>query len=375
MDTSSTQPSTQIKKAWFGAAISKANKDSAELIFNPFPKEVLDVMKPFIEKADIKRTQALGAICEATGREKYDEVMGKFLTSSLSKETTISFETELFPFRETLETLLASCCALPQATDLCFLHKIDGGKDKLMEALCSNEQHVAFQSIFDSFVRQVCVPFFASKFDALEEVYYQGFPCIRVIEPGDFSIGPHADCSYGHHPLSLNFYLFLTPARDTSALFLESKVGAEDWHPLDGNFGEVKIFPGGILSHWTTENKTEFSRVSIDFRIIAGSHFNDIKCGGSLPGGVKDVYRGNTGYYNKCVLKRQKASGVVNEKSGVQSESSSVGDGSSVEGAGCWEREGPMTMPDERTGFPFTIKDWQKYRKKKGKIKEKKKVK
>ena len=46
--------------------------------------------------------------------------------------------------------------------------------------------------------------------DDEDVVYYQAFPCVRVVTPGAFSIGPHCDASYGHHPCSVNFYVPLT---------------------------------------------------------------------------------------------------------------------------------------------------------------------
>lgn len=30
----------------------------------------------------------------------------------------------------------------------------------------------------------------------LDSIYYQVFPCLRIVQPGDFSIGPHADVAW-----------------------------------------------------------------------------------------------------------------------------------------------------------------------------------
>ncbi|EED91199.1 predicted protein, partial [Thalassiosira pseudonana CCMP1335] len=99
---------------------------------------------------------------------------------------------------------------------------------------------------------------------------YQAFPCVRVVRPGEFSIGPHADSAYGHHPCSINFYLPLTQIGGSASLFLESHPGSEDWHPIEGSYGIVKHFAGAICAHWTPENHGDFTRVSLDFRIIPG---------------------------------------------------------------------------------------------------------
>lgn len=67
-----------------------------------------------------------------------------------------------------------------------------------------------------------------------------------------------------------------------------------------GKYGKVHCFPGALSTHWTTDNNTHTTRVSLDFRIIPGSLYDSLKCGGSVPGGKKDVYRAKKGYYNLC---------------------------------------------------------------------------
>ena len=106
--------------------------------------------------------------------------------------------------------------------------------------------------------------------------------------------------------------------------------------------GLVKHFAGAICTHWTTDNTTDRTRVSLDFRLIAGSHFEALKCGGSVDGGQTDVYRQKEGYYSCCRRKR-------------------LDDGTYT-----WERDGPLRTPDARCGFPWTVKDWNKFRKKQG---------
>jgi len=32
----------------------------------------------------------------------------------------------------------------------------------------------------------------------LDSIYYQAFPCLRIVQPGEFSIGPHADVALWH---------------------------------------------------------------------------------------------------------------------------------------------------------------------------------
>jgi hypothetical protein len=105
------------------------------------------------------------------------------------------------------------------------------------------------------------------------------------------------------------------------------------------SLGDAKQFAGAICMHWTTDNKTTLTRCSLDFRLIEGSMYDIIKCGGEQPGGKVDLYRKSHGYYSKCVK-------------------AILDDGSVV-----WRRISPVSLapPDYRVGFPWTVKSWDKY--------------
>ena len=111
--------------------------------------------------------------------------------------------------------------------------------------------------------------------------------------------------------------------------------------------GYIKHFSGGTCLHWTTENKTNYTRVSIDFRLIPGPMFHSLKCGGSYPGGKVDVYRRKTGYYSHCTIDDDKSSSSSSKE--------------------VWKRSGELLVPDARNGFPWTVKDWDKFWKKRNK--------
>ena len=67
---------------------------------------------------------------------------------------------------------------------------------------------------------------------------------------------------------NLNFHIPLTPAFGTNALFTESNPGREDWHPLSTkSVGLGYLFDGARCLHFTLENTTDATRVSLDFRI------------------------------------------------------------------------------------------------------------
>lgn len=316
------------KPQWFGAALAAATQNASEIPTDPFPLSLRQAVEPHIRKATRRRDEALEAIRQATGTAKFDKVMSTFKDSGLSREGAFSFDTELHPLR----SAFLQSTGLPFGTDLSRLHEHSGAKDAALFSL--TRDFSSFQVVFDSFVRNVCAPHMASLWGC-DEIFYQAFPCVRIVQPDEFSIGPHADVAYGHHPCSINYYIPLTPIGGASALFMERRSGSEDWHPIKGDYGLVKHFAGAICTHWTTENKTSLTRASLDFRLIAGPLFRALACGGAQPGGQKDVYREKDGYYSSCRR---------------------VNDGDSS----LWRREGELLKPDARVGFPWTVKKWDK---------------
>ncbi|CAJ1937297.1 unnamed protein product [Cylindrotheca closterium] len=352
------------KSQWFGYCVAQATNNASTIPFDPIPLSLRMVMEPHIDKARINRTQALDAIRHATGAEQYDRTMKDF-TNHLMEEGQIH---SLAAIQKLRSALLISL-GLDPNFDLSKLHLSERGhKDK---ALCQlTQSYSSFQSVFDDFVRTTCVPVLASKYpswhmnddddndggvETVREIYYQSFPCLRIIQPDEFSIGPHADVAYGHHPCSINFYIPLTAIGGSSSLFLESRVGSEDWHPIEGDGqDQIKYFAGASCMHWTTENKTDRTRVSLDFRMIVGPMFDALACcdGDDNNGGKIDVYRTSKGYYSKCVFQGNNDSSF--------STNTISGNTNDHHTSGIWERIGPLLPPDARTGFPWTVKVWKK---------------
>ena len=241
------------KPQWFGSAVASATNNAENIDFDPFPLALRQVIEPHIRKATNRRKAILDAIQKATGNSSFDETYDIFLSTS-GKEGSFFFDVDRYPLRS---SLLAAGSLAPE-TDLSRLHEQKDAKDRLLFSLTQN--YTEFQEVFDRFVRQVCVPHLASFFDC-DEMFYQAFPCVRVVQPKEFSIGPHSDLSYGHSPFSTNFYVPLTKIeKSSSAVFLETRPGSEDWHPILGDYGFIKHFAGGVCTHWTTENMCAVTR-------------------------------------------------------------------------------------------------------------------
>ena len=102
-----------------------------------------------------------------------------------------------------------------------------------------------------------------------EELFYACLPTLRVQTPSEevATIRPHADGMYGLPEGSINFWVPLTPVSSTAALWTESSPGAEDFHPLT----RPTRFDGRRCIHFSVPNRSERTRVSIDFRCVPGA--------------------------------------------------------------------------------------------------------
>lgn len=239
------------------------------------------VMEPHIAKARQARTKALAY----TNLETKELVPFPTLRQSVE---TLHFSPEKFPLRRAFQNLL-------QTDNLSLLHQRSESlsKRELLLPLLSPTAREDFHICYEQFVKRFAIPYLHRR--VVEEdlhnccgdsrgasatvsrtsslyVRYQAFPCIRVVRPGEFSIGPHCDVAYGHSVASLNFYVPLTPTRGTNPLFVESQAGREDWRPLlyegsNEENGVAFLFDGAQCIHFTLENTTPFTRVSLDFRV------------------------------------------------------------------------------------------------------------
>jgi choline-phosphate cytidylyltransferase len=225
------------KPQWFGAALAAATNNASSIPTDPFPLYLRQIIEPHIRKATKRREDSLGAIRIATGVSNYDATMQQF-QHGLATEGDFYFDPLEYPLRKSF----LQSTGLASDYDLTRLHQDPGAKDYALFRLTQQPSYL--QEAYDDFVLNVCAPRMALVLDC-DCIYYQAFPCLRMVQPDEFSIGPHADVAYGHHPCSVNFYLPLTEIGGSSALFLESRPGSEDWHPIKGEFGTF----GGMIIH------------------------------------------------------------------------------------------------------------------------------
>jgi len=254
-----------------------------------FEKDLRKVMEPHLQAARRNREAS-----RSLGSRKADASICSFVGvpyTSLRDERRFLFDDSTYPIHEVLAQTLG-------IKDLSKLHDSPiQDMERILAPLLSREGRRRFHACYDNLVTGFCIPLLHSM--ALEKglfhmksphassrisYRYQAFPCIRIVRPGDFSIGPHCDTIYGHSVGNLNFHIPLTPSYGTNALHTESHPGKEDWHPLSTkSVGLGYIFDGARCLHFTLENTTEATRVSLDFRIAI---YNEEHSNSRVDGGL-----------------------------------------------------------------------------------------
>lgn len=264
---------------YFGKDINKWTHSSPEEPM--FDNDLRNFIDGHISKARKTREDKYQAILKKIGvdKQKYNTsaASNSFVPyPALRHERRFLYDVDCFPLHQHLADTLG-------VSDLSLIHQHPTQDKKiLMKPLLDSKRRQKFHKCYDNFVTSFCIPLLHSHaigehlFNETQRngrqnkisYRYQAFPCIRVNRPGEFSIGPHCDMSYGHSMGNINFHIPLTPTYGTNALYTESHPGREDWHPLKTKaIGLGYSFDGARCIHFTLENTTMHTRVSLDFRV------------------------------------------------------------------------------------------------------------
>ncbi len=106
----------------------------------------------------------------------------------------------------------------------------------------------------------------------------QRYPTFRFHFPNNLSVFEfHRDSDYEHPLGEINCFYAITECKNSSALQVEKNLGFEDYVPLNLKSGEYAILNTSIFKHGDLINKTNKTRVSMDFRFIPDIHLNNTK--------------------------------------------------------------------------------------------------
>ena len=157
-------------------------------------------------------------------------------------------------------------------------HKaVNAAKKRLMQPLTDTAAAAPFLAAYDALLCEVIAPHVAEAMgdEGCDALHYSAFPTLRVQHPSGYGgIRPHCDGIYDLQPGSLNWWVALThPLRPCRTLHVESAPGADDFSPLLPAAGALVRFDGRRCLHFTRPNLSARTRVSLDFRVVPGGHF------------------------------------------------------------------------------------------------------
>ena len=128
----------------------------------------------------------------------------------------------------------------------------------------------AFYNVFNAFILGFIKPLFN------EDILYQKIPTFRVHQPDNFAVAEfHRDRDYSHSKHEINFFLPLTKSEDSATIWVESEYGKADYSPMNADVGDIIMWDGANLNHGSKHNVTGKSRVSVDFRVLLKSKYED----------------------------------------------------------------------------------------------------
>uniref|UniRef100_A0A7S1AML5 Fe2OG dioxygenase domain-containing protein n=1 Tax=Noctiluca scintillans TaxID=2966 RepID=A0A7S1AML5_NOCSC len=203
------------------------------------------------------------------------------LPEGLRRRAFISFNTSVYDLRAAAVSVLAA-----SGPELGFGSFQDGSRI-IEEFVARDEVFTSFKAemhwrqcvrdsvelcdAFHRLVREVICPFLKSGLDgdAPRTFYYQFPPTLRLQPgPSEHKRRLHRDAEYGHQPGEVNFWMPLSNFSKTgTTLWVESEPLKGDLGPLEIEYGTIAMFHGTVCRHFVPANPSNFTRVSLDFRV------------------------------------------------------------------------------------------------------------
>ena len=191
----------------------------------------------------------------------------------------ICYDVEQYPFHELVKKHFG------WKRNLKHLHEWSDKETPLFKELKydqSTEFHKKFYQIYTestefldlylSFLKDVVQPHYN------ESLVYQAKPSFRIHLPNNVAVGEwHKDSDYSHQRSEINWWLPFTDAFSNNTIWCESEEDKGDFKSLEVKHGEVLIFGGAYLRHGNKANDTGVSRVSVDFRVIPYSKYQELE--------------------------------------------------------------------------------------------------
>lgn len=136
------------------------------------------------------------------------------------------------------------------------------------------ENKESFKSTYIDIIKSII----KDKYLYEDYIVYQSYPALRVSIPGNISVGEmHTDSEYNHPEEEMNYWLPITNVNNINTVWYESEPQKGDFQPMLIKYGEMAEVYFNKCRHFGKINTTDKTRLSLDFRIIPGSKWNNIK--------------------------------------------------------------------------------------------------
>lgn len=205
----------------------------------------------------------------------------------MSHEKILSYSIDIYPFHKVMQDVLGTTLDLKRS------HSLIEESVNWDQITFQNDTSTMFHTryykspnyskmveLYQKFIKEYLLP-------QLEEDVYivQKEPSFRIHIPNntalgkreddtdDEMIGLHCDGDYNHPTAEMNYMITITGQSDTNSCYVETEPGKGDFHPINIQYGEVFRFYGNQCRHFNKKNRTEDTRISLDFRVIPGSKY------------------------------------------------------------------------------------------------------
>jgi hypothetical protein len=193
----------------------------------------------------------------------------------LSVPYKISYNTQKYPFRQIVSEMLEVWEG--DTIPLENLHTLEH-YDLLVR---EKDQSTIWHKRYYEKYKEQFLPIYLELIKELKDgfnynsVIYQTIPTFRVqLANGNLAVGEwHKDKDYNHNTNEITFWMPFVNTNEFNTIWMESKEDMGDYKPYTVNYGEILVFNGSNLLHGNKLNKSNDTRVSVDFRLVDPNKF------------------------------------------------------------------------------------------------------
>lgn len=220
-----------------------------------------------------------------------------------------NYDVTKYTFQEMLKEMLGYNGDLEQLHDsnLSINNELTHSNDQnsvVHRAYYDSPIYKEFVAKYHEFIRREVLPLFDE-----QEFAVQAQPTFRCCQPNNTAVGRleneeeggerigfHRDFDFNHPASEINFVLCFTDFNSSNGFHFETSPNKSDYRPVDMEYGQFFQFYGSKCRHYNTKNISGQTRISVDFRVIPMSQYDDTETKASIQKGKKFTLGG---YYMK----------------------------------------------------------------------------